>query len=129
MNEQKIKEIESRYKAWIVILMLAGALLVVWLFRMQIIDYDKYQQKVIDNIESYKVVHAQRGEILDRNMVVLATNTKEYRVFIDPMRIEESERKKLCEGLSEILDVDYRTIYDRACKEGRRDETVKKGVY
>lgn len=129
MNDQKIREIDGRYKAWMFIMLVFGALLVCWLFGMQILDYDEYQQKVIDSIQSYKVVPADRGEIYDRNMVVLATNTKVYRVFIDPSQLkEENVKKKVCEGLSEILGVDYDTIYQRASKENRADETVKKGV-
>lgn len=129
MNDQKIREIEGRYKAWIVIMLAFGALLVCWLFGMQILDYDEYQQKVIDSIQSYKVVPADRGEIYDRNMVVLATDTKVYRIFIDPSQLkEEPIKKKVCEGLSEILDVDYKVIYERASKENRADETVKKNV-
>lgn len=129
MNDQKIREIEGRYKAWIVIMLAFGVFLVCWLFGMQILDYDEYQQKVIDSIQSYKVVPAERGEIYDRNMVVLATNTKVYRIFIDPSQLkEEPIKKKVCEGLSEILDVDYDVIYERASKENRADETIKKNV-
>lgn len=129
MNDQKIREIEGRYRAWIIIMIAFGALLVCWLFGMQILDYDEYQQKVIDSIQSYKVVPAERGEIYDRNMVVLATNTKVYRIFIDPSQLkEEPVKRKVCQGLSEILDVDYKTIYERASKENRADETIKKNV-
>ena len=129
MNEQRIREIEGRYRAWIIIMIIFGITLVSGLFTMQILNYDEYQQKVIDSIQSYKTVPADRGEIYDRNGVVLATNTKVYRIFIDPSQLkEESVKKKVCQGLSEILDVDYQTIYERASKENRADETVKKGV-
>ena len=129
MDDYKIREIEKRYRVWLVIMIVAAVVLILQLFKMQILEYDHYQQQVIDNIESYKTVPAQRGEILDRNMVVLATNTKVYRVFIDPSAISsDGEREKICRDLSQMLDVDYDALYQRACKEGRADETVKKGV-
>ncbi len=97
------------------------------LFQLQIIDYDKYQNKVINNIQRYTTLKAERGEIYDKNMTKLASNYTVYRVFISPRDIEKSGKAELvAKGLSEILDVDYDKIYALTQKTHRADETVLK---
>ena len=97
------------------------------LFQLQIIDYDKYQNKVINNIQRYTTLKAERGEIYDANMTKLASNYTVYRVFISPRDIEKSGKAELiAKGLSEILDVDYDKIIALTQKTHRADETVLK---
>ncbi len=84
-------------------------------------------------------------------MVTLASNYTVYRIFISPRTIiaadedaranEEELAKqenrapvyptktnavKISEGLSEILDVDYASIYEKSQKANRADETIAK---
>ncbi|MBE6564976.1 MAG: PASTA domain-containing protein [Ruminococcaceae bacterium] len=107
----------------------AWLLLCARLFLLQIVDYEKYQQNVIDSIQRTSEVSAERGQIYDRNMTVLATNVTVWRVFISPVDIEDDTQARfIARGLSEILNVDYDTILTRARKENRADETVKRNV-
>ncbi len=97
------------------------------LFQLQIIDYDKYQNKVINNIQRYTTMKAERGEIYDSSMTKLASNYTVYRIFISPKLIEEKGTAELvAKGLSEILDVDYDKIIALTEKTHRADETVMK---
>lgn len=97
------------------------------LFQLQIIDYDKYQNKVINNIQRYTTLKAERGEIYDKNMNKLASNYTVYRIFISPRDIDKNGNAELVsKGLSEILGVDYDKIYALTQKTHRADETVLK---
>ena len=125
------------------------------IFKMQVIDYDKYQQEVIEQLTVENTITAERGTIYDRNMNVLATNQTTWRVFISPVDIQSAEylsavERAVCslryvdgvdfklsgstqgeliaDGLSEILGVDRDMILEKAAKAKRRDETVKKNV-
>lgn len=125
------------------------------IFKMQVFDYDTYQQEVIDQITVENTVSAERGTIYDRNMNVLATNQTTWRVFISPVDIQtavyssaieraiyrvrygesfavsaqgDRQDELIADGLSEILGVDRDTILAKAAKVGRRDETIKKNV-
>ena len=99
------------------------------LFDLQIVNYNKYQAKVLDNIQRETMLTAKRGIIYDRNMVQLATNYTVYRVFISPRDIESDEQARLiANGLTEILGVDYDEVIYRAGRKGRADETIKKNV-
>ncbi|MBQ8254600.1 MAG: stage V sporulation protein D, partial [Clostridia bacterium] len=97
------------------------------LFQLQIIDYDKYQNKVINNIQRYTTLKAERGEIYDKNMNKLASNYTVYRIFISPRDIDKNGNAELVsKGLSEILGVDYDKRYALPQKTHRADETVLK---
>ncbi len=105
------------------------------IFYMQYFQYDKYQQKVLDQITFSSTLTAKRGEIYDSNMNPLATNKTVWRIFISPKDIYEYSAKNridyatlISKGLSEILDVPYDTIYEKSQKKNRLDETIKKEV-
>ncbi len=113
----------------LMICVVAWAGVVFQLFKLQVVDYDKYQTKVLDNIQRETTLKAERGIIYDRNMVQLATNYTVYRVFISPRDIKDEEQERLvATGLSELLGVDYNMVIDRARRKRRADETIKKNV-
>ncbi|MBP3322521.1 MAG: PASTA domain-containing protein [Clostridia bacterium] len=99
------------------------------LFKLQILEYDQYLGKVLDNLMQVSVIKAQRGVIYDRNMQKIAANVTTYRVFISPADIATDEdRATISQELSKILDVSYDTIYEKALKVKRKDETIKEHV-
>ncbi len=100
-----------------------------YLYKEQVINYDYNFGKVMANMMQVSTIKAERGNIYDRNMQLLATNITTYRVFISPADIEkEEDRENICKNLSDILDVSYEEIMTRALKTNRKDETIKKNV-
>ena len=80
------------------------AVLIIRLFYLQVIKYDEYQSKVIDNVQKETIVSAERGTIYDSDMVPLATNITTWRVFIAPNKITDSTQANLIAvNLAEIL--------------------------
>jgi len=63
---------------------------------LQTVDFEKYQNKVINQLTTQTPLPADRGKIYDRNGNVLATNITTYRVFISPSGIL-SEQKEIGE--------------------------------
>jgi len=113
----------------ILVCIVAWTAIIARLFDLQIVNYDKYQAKVLDNIQRETTLSAKRGIIYDRNMVQLATNYTVYRVFISPRDIVDDEQARLiARGLTEILGVDYDEVIYRAGRKHRADETIKKNV-
>ena len=113
---------------WILLFcMIFWCILIFRLFQLQIIEYDYYQNKVINNIQRTTTLKAERGEIYDTNMNLLASNYTVYRIFISPRDIVDKEQAELvASGLCEILGTDYDTVYALTEKKHRADETVMK---
>ena len=88
-----VNRLNKRRGFWIFMLCLAAmCILVGKLVYLQIIKYDEYQRKSVDNILREYEVNAERGTIYDRNMVQLATNISVWRVFISPVDIEDEQQ-------------------------------------
>ena len=104
-----------------------AAIIIGRLFYLQIIKHKDYRRLVLEQMVYETTVTAKRGQITDRNGVVLATNYTTERIFIDPHVMEDdAERALVAKGLSEILDVDYDFVYGEAQKTQYRDRTIKK---
>ena len=109
--------------------------LVFVIFKIQIIDYDFYQKQVIEELTLGTSLSAKRGDILDANGNLLATNKTVWLIFISPDDIQEAKHddgvpydEMIAKKLSEVLDVDYDTVYSKANKANRQYEEIKEGV-
>lgn len=123
------KRIPGRSVIILSVCFVAWCVLIGRLFYLQVLNYDEYRGKVIDNVQHETPVNTERGIIYDSNMVQLASNYTVWRVFISPRDItDDTQARKISQGLSEILEVDYDKIYNMTQKKKRADETVKKQV-
>ena len=85
--------------AFILILYLIGRLVYLMVF-----DAEYYQQKAEDLHERERDIKAARGEIIDRNGTVLATNRTVCTISVIHSQIENPE--KVIEKMSEFLEMD-----------------------
>ena len=88
------------------------------LVNIMIIKGEEYQSDASEQQLYDSLITAPRGDIYDCNMQLLATSSAAWTVYITPNGIkklesEEAEevKKTVAEGLSEILDLDYETVY------------------
>ncbi len=123
------------------------------LFDLQVLQYDYYQKEVLNQLTYETEVNPERGTIYDKNGNTLATNATVYLIFISPQDIidamAEAEgqdalyawnsadgasysgipmNQLIARALSDILDVDYDSVIEKAAKNGRRYEVIKKNV-
>ena len=129
------RTLRSRSVFMFSVCLLLAAVLVGRLIFLQIIMYDEYRTKVVEQMVYEKTLAASRGAITDRNGVVLATNYTTERIFIDPSSMKDEDghfddelRKLVARGLSEILGVEYDFVYGEALKIKYKDRTIKKNV-
>ena len=116
------------------------AVLMFRILAIQVFDFDKYQNKVINQMTTESPVPADRGKIYDRNGNVLATNITTYRVFISPSgilsaqeEIGETSKTQYAEivsyGLAQTLGVNYEDVYKQATEYTKYlDRTIKRKV-
>ena len=114
--------------------------LLVRILLLQTVQYQRYQQKVIDQLTTESEVRASRGKIYDANGALLATNVTSYRIFLAPHRIayaqSEADRNGegvryseiISKGLSEILGVSREHLEEEISKTKYLDRTVARDV-
>lgn len=96
------------HKKKILVVFLAAFILIMYLIGrlvyLMVFDAEYYQQKAEDLHERERDIKAARGEIIDRNGTVLATNRTVCTISVIHSQIENPE--KVIEKLSEFLEMD-----------------------
>ena len=109
-----------------IIMMLAfliiGSLLLVELFKIQVLGYDDYYDRVFDQLTVETNVNGERGTIYDRNGKVLATNKTVWTLYVCPQSIENPQL--IARGISEITGVKYEEVLDKAKKTGYKLQVI-----
>ena len=103
--------------------------------KIMLVDGSKYQTLASEQQLYDTLVSAPRGKIYDANMNILATSDTAYTIYIIPNSIgsvqDEGKRKliktAIASGLSEILSMEYETVYGYTEK-STSYVTVKKRV-
>lgn len=96
------------------------------LFKMQILNNDKYQEFVFDQLTVETNVNPSRGAIYDRNGEILATNKTVWVLYVLPKNIESPEI--IAKNLSNILSIDYDNILNKIKKTGYKYQIIKKDL-
>jgi len=78
-----------RIAVFFCLFLIAGMIIVARLVKYQLKDYEYYQSQVLGQLTTEMLVTPNRGDITDRNGVVLATNKTVYNVIISPFHIAE----------------------------------------
>ena len=106
--------------------------LIFTLYRLMIVEHDKYEELAINNQTRYTNLTASRGVIYARNLTVLATSATVETVFIDPNEIATEMKDPansnlldhIARGLSEILDVETSFVYEQAADTAYRYKVI-----
>lgn len=90
----------------------AFIVLLLQLFRIQILDHERYESAALEQQLRSTTVPAVRGRILDRNGNVLAMSASASTVYVSPaeMRMNGEDPAFIAEGLSAITGVDREKI-------------------
>ena len=118
-----------------VVILVAFVYLLIRILLLQTVGYEKYQNKVLNQLTTESSTLAERGKIYDANGVLLATNVTTYRIFISPRSIaaysEESGvqyDELIARGLSEILDTTYENVMKQTTYTRYLDRTIARQV-
>ncbi|MDO4283029.1 MAG: penicillin-binding protein 2 [Clostridia bacterium] len=94
----------------IIILIISG-IFILQLFNLQILEGSTYREQAEKRMVRTETVSASRGEIYDRNGIVLATNKLSYNVELYKVRVEAYEQNDSIKKLIEILESNGDKIY------------------
>ena len=86
------------------------------LYELMILDFDYYAGLALRNQTRTTTVTADRGDIYDRNMNVLASSVSVENVYLDPHELKQSKADipAIAEFLGELLDKDPDWISEQA---------------
>lgn len=100
------------------------------LFYMMVVQHDYYESRAIRNQTRSITVSANRGEIYDCNMDLLANSVSVETVFIDPEWIarEKEDLNLIADGLSEILGVDPAFVREQAADTEMLYKIIKRKI-
>ncbi len=114
---------------------LFSAYLLVNLFKLQVLSHNYYKDKVYDQITTTSPLRADRGNIYDANMNLLATTNTDYRIFISTREIKRAKKesgidytKIISSGLSKILGLSEQGLREKIEKSNVLDVTIKKSA-
>lgn len=96
------------------------------LYELMILDFDYYAGLALRNQTRTTTVTADRGDIYDRNMNVLASSVSVENVFLDPHELKQSKADipAISKFLGELLDRDPGWIEEQAGDIKRRYKQV-----
>ena len=110
----------GQHKRILLVMLVLGILAfvpVAWrLYTLMIDQYEYYAGLALRNQTRTTSVTAHRGDILDRNMNILATSVSVENVYLDPHELKQSKANipALAQALGEILDKDPAWIEEQA---------------
>lgn len=106
-----------RRTAFLLAIMILGfAVVVVSLFRLQLVQGEEMQTRAVDQYLKDTSISAQRGTIYDCNMKVLAESADVWKVVLEPNYIDDDNRELICGGLSQLLGLDKEELIERSHK-------------
>ena len=106
---------------------LAFVPVVLQLYKLMVVDYGYYTDLALRNQSRSTTVTADRGQILDRNMNILATSQTVETVYLDPQELKQSKADILLisDTLGQILDLDPAWITEQAMDRRQRYKRLK----
>ncbi len=109
---------------------LAFAVLLARLYKLQIIDHEKYEAMAIEQQLRSTPSSTARGVIYDSNMNVLAVSASVDNVYLSPAEIESygEDRELIARGLADILELEYEDIYEKTGRRGSWYVTVARKI-
>ncbi len=111
-NPNKINR--ARITIMMVMVMILFSILVIKLYHIQILQYDRFAGIADANMIRVVPLEAPRGIIFDRNGIIIADNKSQYNVNIIPFALPSS--KDTYTQLGKILDISPEKIKERVRK-------------
>lgn len=115
--------------------LLAALFLIFNVFRLDYFLYGYYRDKAFDQITTTSTLKAERGNIYDANMNLLATTKTSWRIFVSTKEISKKTKKDgidyaeiIASGMSELLGIDKESTYNKIKSTKQLDVTLLKSA-
>ena len=135
-NEERARRAPSRtmLRRTLFLLSVCGiaafAVLAARLYKLQIVDHERYESAAIEQQLRGTAISAARGTIYDRDGRILAMSASVDTIYLSPAEIERygEDAEAIAAGLAEILELDYETVYAKTQNTSSWYEVVARKV-
>jgi len=104
------------------------ALILGRLFKLQIVEGEKLQQRAVEQQTRSTTLGANRGTIYDRNGNTLARSATVWNVCVSPAEIDPAKLEQIATDLAVILDTDREFILEEASDRASYYKRIKRRV-
>ena len=125
VNNMFFNDIHIRIRFVLLVIIICFLLIIGKVFYIQVISYNKLSKLTEDLWSRKMTINAPRGDIVDRNGVVLATSIITTTIYVVPNQIEDKE--KVSKDIANILNCDYDDVYKYISKNSSM-EIIRKGM-
>ena len=115
--------------------LIAALFLLFNVFRLDYFLYKYYRDKAFDQITTTSSLKAERGDIYDANMTLMATTKTSWRIFVSTREISKRSKEDgtdyaevIASGLSSLLGLDKAAIYNKIKNTSVLDVTLVKAA-
>lgn len=131
MNRFEVRNSETevykfKLRTWVVgvVVLLMFGLLAFRLYTLQVVRHDAFAERAESNRTAVVPIVPNRGRILDRNGIVLATNYSAYTLEVTPSKVKDLDIT--IDALSELVDITQRDRrkFKRLMQDSKRFESV-----
>lgn len=122
------RPLKARLKSTLLVYGSLFLLLAGFLFVIQVIMGPDIQRRALSQWTRTTTISASRGEILDCEGEVLATNGNVFKVVIWPKQMGDSDRERIAAELSRLLNLDYTTVLKRCTSEQYQEIVLKRQI-
>lgn len=116
-------------------LALAASFLIFNVLNLDYFLYDYYKNKAFDQITTTSTLKAERGNIYDANMNILATTKTTWRIFVSTKEISKKSKADgrdyagiISEGVANIFSLDKDKLYKKISNTNQLDVTICKSA-
>ncbi len=120
------KHVIKRIVATLISLLVIFVMIIGALFKLQICNYQDFQDKVLEQLTVETKVNPNRGKIFDRNGNVLASNITTWILYAIPKRMDNPEF--VAKEIARILDDNYESILEKLNKKSYKYQILSKSV-
>lgn len=128
---------KTQRRAWVIMLSfaLSAVFLLFNVFKLDYILYEHYKAKAFDQITTTSSLKAERGNIYDANMNLMATTKTSWRIFVSTREIKKRSKADridyadiIATGLSKVIPINRDNTYNKIKNSNLLDETILKSA-
>jgi cell division protein FtsI/penicillin-binding protein 2 len=119
-------KLPTRQLLWIFIAI--TVIIILRLGYLQIVQYGYYKDKRNSHLAVIQTIYGNRGEIYDRNGLVLATDRDSISIYANSTGSYKQNSAEKLKKLADIIDINYDTLITKLPKQENRFIWLRRGI-